>query len=222
MIDSAFTEAEEVVEEAEAEDSAEEREDQENGHSATQSDHEDGGRRRRRRRGRRGGRRGRDQNDAHAGAKSDVPGLGEQPSFEISEDLDVEVEVDASELAESVPKTEERRSESGQHHRRPRKRGRDDHRGQRSNHNRNRPDRPETAQEPPAAEAETAFDQPREVDRDAEAPLPMIQAHAPAAAAEPLPESPEDSEPRRWQPPTATVSESPAQPKSGWWRRKSG
>jgi ribonuclease E len=223
MIDSAFGDSEEIAEdaEAEAEDSAEESEEQGAANSPTQSDHDDNGRRRRRRRGRRGGRRGRDQNEGHPGAKSDVPGLGEQPAIEMTES--VEIDTRESDLIESTPETDDRQAESGRHHRRPRKRGgREDHRAQRPNQNRQRSDRSEIAKDQPAAESAMTFEAPREMHRDAEAVISASSVQATPAVSESQATTEEDTAPRRWQPPTATISEPPAQPKSGWWRRKSG
>jgi ribonuclease E len=134
----------------------------------------------------------------------------------------MDADTDDSDLIESAPNTDERRPESGKHNRRPRKRGgREEHRAPRPNQARMRSDRSETANEP-AAESVVTIDLPREVDRDVEAAVSTLPAQATTAASEPLPAAGEDTAARRWQPPTATISEPPAQPKSGWWRRKSG
>ena len=135
----------------------------------------------------------------------------------------VEVDTSESDLIESTPETDDRPAESGKHHRRPRKRGgREEHRTQRPNQNRARSDRSEIVQDQPAAESAMAFDAPREAHRDAEAVMSALPAQVTTAVSEPQSAAEEDTASRRWQPPTATLSEPPAQPKSGWWRRKSG
>jgi len=209
MIDSAYGEPETIAEEEAPEEADENGEPSEEASSQRAVNEQDeGGRRRRRRRGRRGGRRGRENGDQHADGQSDVPGLGEQPVIAAEPESDV------------TP-------------------GEDEQAGQRQNgHNREdrgrrRRDRPERGRRRPReqhAEETHSTDRPiaiAETDGTVieEIQTAVIESSQPTALILPVKDQhPEDAETasRKWQPPAATVSEAPAQPKAGWWRRKSG
>lgn len=222
MIDSAYSEAEpadeeELVEtEIGAEQSAEDGSEQ-----RSASDHDDGSRRRRRRRGRRGGRRGREggEHGMDRDRPSEVPGLGEQPA--IDDDSEIEVAVDSEAPREVNADSEQPRGEHRD--RRGRGRGRRD-RGPRHERGERRQREDLSAAEDlsgSTSSPQAHVTEIRLVEADAIAsppprePVEAVAAETPAAATR------DAEEPaRKWQPPSATVSEAPAQPKAGWWRRK--
>ncbi len=210
-IDTAFQEKEEEPE-AEAVADSEGEEDAEGAHEAERAEegeqHGDGSRRRRRRRGRRGGRRGQDRDQAHAGnggERSEIPGLGDQPSLE----LEAEAEESAAEDEPAEVEADARREDRGeQEGRGERNRGRRDRWG-RNRRNRNRHDRNggDGEREMTEAHAERSEQPP--------APRPLEPPEAEPAAA-----PAEAYQPPKWQPPAPTVKERPAQSKTGWWSKR--
>ncbi|MGE3829722.1 MAG: ribonuclease E/G [Parvibaculaceae bacterium] len=190
-----------------------------------QSDEENGesSRRRRRRRGRRGGRRGgheggddkhrhqhhreerladhaqQDGEPDNADAPSD-PGSGEQPAYESEQ-----------------PRQEgqEERRGRGRRDRWGRGRGRNRDRHEGRGHNGGGSHEIRSNGDEPRSEVPA---QDRIV---AEEPAARPVSERPAAVeirAEPPPEP--EHEPRKWQPPAPTVTEKPAQPRGGWWSKR--
>jgi len=217
MIDSAYSEPEPAVEEeplAEAEDNL----DSEDGaEHRSGGDTEDGGRRRRRRRGRRGGRRGREGDEQRAvDRQGDIPGLGEQPVVEDGE------EGDEGPNDGPAPESDAKPGHSRSDHRERRGRGRRD-RGRRHDRGEERkreesapagsaPEEPSLREEPEIAEV-------RMVETEVLAPPPPPRPAVVAVEETSVPETAETLA-RQWRPPSPTVTEAPAQPKAGWWRRK--
>jgi ribonuclease E len=214
MIDSVLSEPEAVVEE-ELEAEGEETDIEPangNGVASAGVDHEDGSRRRRRRRGRRGGRRGREGDELRADRHAEIPGLGEQPGIADGDD-------DSGDNPEAAPAVRE--PQSRDEHRERRGRGRRD-RGRRHDRGEERrleevPASGSVSEEPTpfkAAEPENV----RIVEVAATAPPPREQA--PVSVAQVTATAVEETVTRKWQPPSPTITEAPAQPKAGWWRRK--
>jgi ribonuclease E len=213
MIDSAFSETEPAIEEdlPTEDEEAESETSTGNGEAPAGGDSEDGGRRRRRRRGRRGGRRGREGEEHRADRQTDIPGLGEQPAVDDATDAEEDSgDVQAPEVAASD------RDSRGEHRER-RGRGRRD-RGRRRDRGEERKREdftpPRNAPEEPSLVREADAEEVRVVEREEIAPVSRepIAVVSATEAAEPAA--------RKWQPPSPTVTEAPAQPKAGWWRRK--
>ncbi|MFO0991957.1 MAG: ribonuclease E/G [Hyphomicrobiales bacterium] len=222
MIDSAYSEVEAVEDVAASE--SEEIAEQSSGDAGEQrsgDDHEDGGRRRRRRRGRRGGRRGREggEHGMERDRPSEVPGLGEQPM--IDDDSEIEGAVDGEAPREVDADSEQSRGEHRDRH--GRGRGRRD-RGSRHERGERRQREDLSSVEdlsgsPSSPQAQVAEIRMVEAESIASPPpREPVEAEAAEAPAPSLRDA--DAPTRKWQPPSATVSEAPAQPKAGWWRRK--
>ena len=169
-------------------------------------------RRRRRRRGRRGSRRG----DQQGG--EDRPHRHEERTASYAQE-DAGVEASGAADTEDYPVSEsEQPRQEGQGERRGR--GRRDRWGRGRGRNRDRHEsRPHNGGSPDVAESSTAES------GVAEEPVTRPVAERPAAVeirAEPPPPPPPEPahEPRKWQPPAATVGEKPAQPRGGWWSKR--
>jgi ribonuclease E len=169
-------------------------------------------RRRRRRRGRRGSRRGDQQ-----GGGEDRPHRSEERASYAQEDVGVDAAGAADTDDQPASESEQPRQE-GQDERRGR--GRRDRWGRGRGRNRDRHEsRPHNGGSQDVAE-------PSRVESGAmEETAARPVAERPAAVeipAEPPPPPPEPAhEPRKWQPPAATVAEKPAQPRGGWWSKRS-
>ncbi len=203
-------EEEEIEAEVEAEEETDEVQAESSSSSEAESTEEgsDSQRGRRRRRGRRGGRRGgrdepRDKIAGEADGEADSPRQADESEDAIREDVSSSAEADAG--AASDEPTEKEGSERGPSRRRDRwgrnrngrnKNGRNGAEGESNGH----------AHVPAASPVETREPQP---ERQA-APIIAIQE----IVAQPV-------EPRKWQPPAATVT--PAEvvkPKAGWWSKR--
>jgi len=176
--------------------------------SSEDGERRDGGRRRRRR-GRRGGRNGRDRDEERPprDQQSDVPGLGEQPDVVASGENAEDGEAAAAEPAASAEA-----SDTGE---RRERRGRRDRWGRNRDRNRGpREERPAADASSESSSSEAVSDEPLAyVPPPAPAPVPELAVVSVAPQAEP--------EPRRWQPPPATVTPPAAtERKAGWWSKK--
>lgn len=234
-IDTAFQDRDE---ESEAEaapepEEEEERESETQSERGEQSEHQgngDNSRRRRRRRGRRGGRRGdRDQALNGNGERDEIPGLGDQPSLEADAGFEAESEEPAAASEAGEPDAHEthgaheapgQREERGeQEGRGERGRGRRDRWG-RGRRNRSRGER--NGHEAPAEQAQG--DQEAVPAREERNEVRFEEPAAPKPVEKPKPEpapAPVQAyEPPKWQPPAPTVTERPAQSKSGWWSKR--
>jgi ribonuclease E len=159
---------------------------------------------RRRRRGRRGGRRG-DHGEAPAvQAKTDIPGLGDQPVIIEEPGLPLEA-ASSQEPAARNEESQEGQLPTDRHH----------HRGRRDRYGRHR-DREPREVRPQANGNGMALETPAEPEP---APVEREPYKAPAEAVADK-EPPTIPEPRKWQPPAPTVAERPAQPKAGWWSKR--
>ena len=216
MIDSAYSEADPIVEEETPSEIEEnERPSDEADEQRAGGDQEDGARRRRRRRGRRGGRRGREGGEQQMDRQSDIPGLGDQPVVEHTSDSE---DVSGS---DSPPESNAKEEQSRDGHRERRGRGRRE-RGHRHERGEDRKRNEHSPAQGPSEEASQPNDAEAIEIRVVEtgASTPPTRGPVPAAVdQEPTPDE-ADASARRWRPPSATVSEAPAQPKAGWWRRK--
>lgn len=232
-IDTAFQDREEEPEAEEAPE-AEEEEERESEAQPERAEHGDGdsSRRRRRRRGRRGGRRGQERDQAlngNGGERDEVPGLGDQPSLEPQAAFDAEDDDSEPEAPETIENNareprEEREERGGDREGRGERRGRRDRWG-RGRRNRNRGDRNGhgEASADQAQDGQEAVAAPREErseirsEEPAPAPRPVEK---PKAEPVPAPAPVEAYQPPKWQPPAPTVTERPAQAKSGWWSKR--
>ncbi|MBL8907362.1 MAG: ribonuclease E/G [Rhizobiales bacterium] len=212
MIDSAYSEPEPAVDEEPLAESEEIPETDEGGEPRRGGDTEDGGRRRRRR-GRRGGRRGR-EGDRHRAVErqGDIPGLGEQPAVDDGEENDA-IMPGAPTVESDVGAAHGR--ERRDHGRRDRGRRRDrvEERGRKEA----APDGGAASEPSPTAAADE--DEVQTVSAAAAAP-PLSEPTAAVAVVEVQPAETAETVVRKWQPPSPTVTQAPAQPKAGWWRRK--
>ncbi len=201
-------EEEEIEAEVEAEEETEEVQPESSSEAESTDEGSDSQRGRRRRRGRRGGRRGgrdepRDKIAGEADGEADSPRQPNESDDAIRDDVASPAEVDA--VAASDDSTEKEGSERGPSRRRDRW-GRN-----RNGRNKNGRNGGETesnghAQPHTASPVETREPQP---ERQA-APVIAIQE----IVAQPV-------EPRKWQPPAATVTPTEvAKPKAGWWSKR--
>ncbi|MFN0190703.1 MAG: ribonuclease E/G [Aestuariivirga sp.] len=211
-IDSAFSanepEAEPVVEEEAAaeEDSGEDQESREDSGSSIEGNGD--GRPRRRRRGRRGGRKGeRDGDESRPRQFQQSSGAADEP--ERPED-----ETDGDPGNAPQPDVEAESGEASQNGgdgNRERRGRRRDRWGRRGGRDRNGGER---------REARPDGDQPSETNGEAPAPRHEAPPPPPPAPVFAEPVAQEAAEPRRWQPPQATVQTQPAERKAGWWSKR--
>jgi ribonuclease E len=235
-IDTAFQDRDEEPEaEAVEESEGEADSDRQSEHAEAQHGNDDSSRRRRRRRGRRGGRRGPDRDQAQAfngEEREEVPGLGDQPNLAPGAQLLESGEEESTEESIEFVQREGQGRREEQEGRSERGRGRRDRWG-RGRRNRNRherggngesagqlveeaPQREERVQVRSEERNEVRSEERDEV-RSAEAPPPK-SAEKPES--EPAAPPAEAYQPPKWQPPTATVAERPAQQKTGWWSKR--
>jgi len=201
-------EEEEIEAEVETEEEAEEVQAESSSEAESTEEGSDSQRGRRRRRGRRGGRRGgrdepRDKIAGEADGEADSPRQSDESDDAIRDEVASPAEADAD--AASDEPAEKEGSERGPSRRRDRW-GRN--RNGRNKNGRN------------GAEAESNGHVQTHVDSPAEArePQPERQA-APIIAIQEIVAQP--VEPRKWQPPAATVAPAEvAKPKAGWWSKR--
>jgi ribonuclease E len=234
-IDTAFEDRDEepeaeAVEESPAE---EDSEPSERAEAGEQQGNGDSSRKRRRRRGRRGGRRGQERDPAQAvngGDREDVPGLGDQPHLEPQSELFDSGDDDAAGEAREVTANDNREETSEPDGRPERERGRGRGRRDRWGRGRRNRDRPERGGNGEATEHAGGETAPQREERREEHHAPHREARfeeAPVAKPvekpkpEPVAAPVEAYQPPKWQPPTPTVVERPAQTKSGWWSKRS-
>ena len=209
-IDSALEEVEDEESEVEAEAESEDVQSESSADAENSEEGSDGQRGKRRRRGRRGGRRGgRDRDDQHQGPHArDADGDGEDAPVQAAErDEPHHDEVTAPEEAASEATPDEPAETDGGRHGHPRRRDR---------WGRNRNGRGRNGRN--AGEAEgNGYGAPAPEVRE---PQPERQA-APVIAIQEIVAQP--MEPRKWQPPSATVTATEAgpKPKAGWWSKRS-
>ncbi|MEQ1521609.1 MAG: ribonuclease E/G [Aestuariivirga sp.] len=201
-------EEEEIEAEIEAEEETEEVQAESSSEAESTEEGSDSQRGRRRRRGRRGGRRGgrdepRDKIAGGADGEADSPRQPDEGDDAIRDDAAAPAEADAG--AASDEPTEKEGSERGPSRRRDRW-GRN--RNGRNKNGRN------------GAEAESNGHAQTHVDTPAEAREPQMERQAaPIIAIQEIVAQP--VEPRKWQPPAATVAPTEvAKPKAGWWSKR--
>ena len=206
-MDSAFADADEEVDSAEAleAETADAESVEEAGRSGAEAPPQNGdhaeAQRRKRRRGRRGGRNGRDRDETlpRPEVQAGIAGLGEQPNFNgsVAEDADETVAAPNAGGNGEVHRSGSRRDRGG--------RDRNRNRG-----GRGRPDGSEERR--PRADV---------VHPEAESP-PVRTETPPRPAAEiVMPEiAVQEAEPRKWQPPQPTRAPVETERKTGWWSKK--
>ncbi len=224
-IDTAFQDEEDEPEAeaaAQTEDEEERDSQTERADTAEQNGTGDNSRRRRRRRGRRGGRRGQERDqplNGNGGERDDIPGLGDQPNLQPAAGRDAEPDEQATESQSSEHPDHEvngTRDESGEPEGRgERNRGRRDRWG-RGRRNRNRGERNGGSEAAPEQSVVEVREERSEVRfEEAPAPKPVERPKA-----EPVAAPVEAYQAPKWQPPTPTVAERPAQTKTGWWSKR--